>query len=430
VKIYIRKKNPVRLNNFSQFSTNRIIENLIDISPIDPKLYENFSKSELDSLLQKLKFLCNDKGADFQKVCQELKLRDEEIPESVKKSKITSVVRAFLDNGASGYWKEESNGKIKVDGSFVLTDSGVLKSADKDGIPYDLEFGEVTRIFQVSGENFSNFRGFPAKAQKINLANCKGVTSLEDFPTVVENEFNCSGTSIQNLKGGPQNMVLEYNVKDCDNLTSLEGAPEEVGSFDCRMTPKLKTLEGSLKKVQSLYCGHNLESFKGCPEEITKNFEAPGNNNIETLISLKGSLKTITKDTRFNLYGCGKLWSLEGIPLTVNERNIQLGENFYPIVVLKMGLKLAIEWGNWPCAYLQLLTEEKWTRLGKAQRDVLRNLLFETPYLKGKAKEISKIYKDPIFKEKAIQTAIKKAGLTDRDFKNIDLHSELSDYGL
>jgi DUF438 domain-containing protein len=95
-----------------------------------------------------------------------------------------------------------------------------------------------------------------------------------------------------------------------------------------------------------------------------------------------------------------------------------------------MGLKLAIEWGNWPCAYLQLLTEEKWTRLGKAQRDVLRNLLFETPYLKGKAKEISKIYKDPIFKEKAIQTAIKKAGLTDRDFKNIDLHSELSDYGL
>ena len=56
-----------------------------------------------------------------------------------------------------------------------------------------------------------------------------------------------------------------FTCEDCDNLTSLEGAPKEVGKFYCRDCDKITSLKGAPEWVGgSFYCG-------GCPNlKITK----------------------------------------------------------------------------------------------------------------------------------------------------------------
>ena len=84
---------------------------------------------------------------------------------------------------------------------------------------------------------------------------CSGnqLTSLEGAPQEVGGSFDCSNNKITSLGGAPQEVVgdLFGGRFDCsyNQLTSLEGAPQEVGgSFYCRYN-KLTSLEGAPQKV-------------------------------------------------------------------------------------------------------------------------------------------------------------------------------------
>lgn len=84
------------------------------------------------------------------------------------------------------------------------------------------------------------------------LYDCKGNVNLiekglTEFPVrfgVVNGNFICAGNKLTSLKGAPQEVGGYF---DCSNneLTSLEGAPQKVGdSFYCGYN-KLKTLKGA-----------------------------------------------------------------------------------------------------------------------------------------------------------------------------------------
>lgn len=61
-------------------------------------------------------------------------------------------------------------------------------------------------------------------------SNCKFLTSLEGAPEEVGGNFNCQGCdSLTSLKGSPRYVGENFDCRDCISLTSLEGAPEEVG---------------------------------------------------------------------------------------------------------------------------------------------------------------------------------------------------------
>ena len=84
---------------------------------------------------------------------------------------------------------------------------------------------------------------------------CSGnqLTSLEGAPQEVGGSFDCSNNKITSLGGAPQEVVGDIfgGRFDCsyNQLTSLEGAPQEVGgSFYCRYN-KLTSLEGAPQKV-------------------------------------------------------------------------------------------------------------------------------------------------------------------------------------
>ena len=92
---------------------------------------------------------------------------------------------------------------------------------------------------------------------------------------------DCSGTvtiknrNIESLTNGLfrwGKVSGSFYCSYCDNLTSLEGAPEEVGGdFNCVYCGKLTSLDGAPKKVgKGFWCNYctELKSLEGAPEKV------------------------------------------------------------------------------------------------------------------------------------------------------------------
>ena len=59
---------------------------------------------------------------------------------------------------------------------------------------------------------------------------CHNLTSLEGAPKEVGGDFYCSECSkLESLEGAPQEVGGDFNCRGCKNLTSLEDAPKKIG---------------------------------------------------------------------------------------------------------------------------------------------------------------------------------------------------------
>lgn len=120
------------------------------------------------------------------------------------------------------------------------------------------EYGEQIRIYQqdiIDGH-------FPVKfgvmRYGFSCSGCRNLTTLQGGPTFVERIFNCSWTSIKNLKGAPElSQNAQFDCKECVELESLQGAPYYAQYFICSTNPKLKSLKGSPKRI-----GRELKCFQ------------------------------------------------------------------------------------------------------------------------------------------------------------------------
>ena len=127
----------------------------------------------------------------------------------------------------------------------------------------------------------------------------------------VTGDFSCSDLGLTSLKGAPQEVGGNF---DCsyNQLTSLEGAPQEVGgNFDCSYN-QLTSLEGALQEVGGDFrCYYNhLISLEGAPQTIGGDFSCSNNK----LTSLEGAPQTVGRD--FSCFS-NQLTSLEGAPQIV-----------------------------------------------------------------------------------------------------------------
>lgn len=108
--------------------------------------------------------------------------------------------------------------------------------------------------------------------------------------------FICSSTQITSLKGAPEEVGEEFTCPMCPNLISLEGAPKKVGGdFNCFNCDNLKTLEGA-------------------PKEIKKNFDCSG---CPSLISLEGAPEKV--GGKFICEHCRQLRSMQGLPKVIKK---------------------------------------------------------------------------------------------------------------
>ena len=107
------------------------------------------------------------------------------------------------------------------------------------------------------------------------------LTTLEGAPKEVGGGFFCYNNNLTTLEGGPKEVGGAFYC-DHNKLTTLEGAPQEVGgSFICRCN-NLTTLEGAPQEVGgSFLCYYNnLATLKWAPEYIDGKVDFLPNSNL------------------------------------------------------------------------------------------------------------------------------------------------------
>ena len=115
-----------------------------------------------------------------------------------------------------------------------------------------------------------------------------GAYTVKDGVVDVNGGVEVKNKNIESLTRGIfrfRNVTGKFSCAQCHNLTSLKGAPEEVGGvFDCELCRNLISLEGGPKKVGGgFYCKkcEKLTSLKGAPEKIKGGFSCLDCKNLK-----------------------------------------------------------------------------------------------------------------------------------------------------
>jgi hypothetical protein len=141
-----------------------------------------------------------------------------------------------------------------------------------------------------------------------------GLTTLKGAPREVGGYFHCGYNQLTTLEGAPSRVGGDFSCSS-NQLTTLEGAPREVGGdFYCHNNG-LTTLEWAPNRVGGGFSCHDnqLWTFRGAPEFIEGNFHCSGNKISE-------------------------IWDLFRIPKYIDWLNdhdaIRMNENNQPYVIL------------------------------------------------------------------------------------------------
>ena len=201
-----------------------------------------------------------------------------------------------------------------------------------------VRFGKVSGYFNCYNNQLTTLEGAPQSVGSSFRCTYNQLTSLVGAPQSVGGGFSCDGNQLTTLKGAPQTPV-EFFVCSYNVLTSLVGAPQVVdGVFHCD--------------------NNQLTTLEGAPQKVKENFRCERNQ----LTSLVGAPKTVNGG--FDCYS-NQLTTLEGAPQSV-------GGDFYcndnPVSETTLASILALmEKGK---SYQQAL-EERWPKMKDVDRAVL-----------------------------------------------------------
>lgn len=154
---------------------------------------------------------------------------------------------------------------------------------EQDGETYNLY--EMPYGFVIKGDLDLNF---------------KDLTELPDLSgVIVKGNFSCDYNYLTTLKGAPREVGGDFSCVN-NKLVSLEGAPEIVGGHFCCNFNKLRTLEGAPRDVgESFHCEENLlKSLEHAPEYVGGEFSCKDNPPLDSLagVSLLNEGETIKCD--------------------------------------------------------------------------------------------------------------------------------------
>ena len=128
-----------------------------------------------------------------------------------------------------------------------------------------IKFGVVSGGFYFGYNKLTSLEGAPQEVGKDFYCFNNKLTSLEGAPREVGGDFDCSSNQLTSLEGSPQEVGGKF---DCESnqLTSLKGAPQEVGGdFDCSRN-QLVSLEGAPEKVGDGFYLGSERGFKWTTE--------------------------------------------------------------------------------------------------------------------------------------------------------------------
>jgi hypothetical protein len=135
--------------------------------------------------------------------------------------------------------------------------SGGVDLFRKDLKELPLKFGKVSGYFICSDNQLTTLEGAPKEVGEYFYCYGNQLTTLEGVPKEVGGGFYCHHNKLTTLEGVPKEIGGDFYCHH-NQLTTLEGSPEVVGGdFYCRYN-QLTTLEGAPKEVGGgFYCSNN-----------------------------------------------------------------------------------------------------------------------------------------------------------------------------
>jgi hypothetical protein len=138
---------------------------------------------------------------------------------------------------------------------------------------------DVKGHFNCSEQGLTDFKGVRFGVVSGDFY-CYGnrLTTLEGAPQEIGGYFYCENNRLTSLVGAPQEVGFWFSC-DHNQLTSLEGAPQKVGGDFICSNNQLTSLEGAPQRVRgSFFCENNqLTSLDGAPREINGIFYSESN---------------------------------------------------------------------------------------------------------------------------------------------------------
>ena len=138
---------------------------------------------------------------------------------------------------------------------------------------------DIEGNFRVHRQDLTDFKGVRFGKVDGNFdCSYNNITSLDGSPQEVGNNFYCYDNQLTTLEGGPSIVKWDYNCSR-NNLVSLKGAPRRVGGyFDCGRN-FLTSLEGSPDSVGGYlaFPRNQIVSLEGLPKHIGRSLELHDN---------------------------------------------------------------------------------------------------------------------------------------------------------
>ena len=210
---------------------------------------------------------------------------------------LPSYIMEAINNEKDGYKEKKLNrvkSKLKLnpqtnryDYDGNLDRDIIINFLSENKDGFTINFGKITGKFDCYNLSLTSLKGAPQEVGGDFWCDANQLTSLEGAPQIVGGSFSYSINQLTSLKGAPQIVGKDFNCYD-NQLTSLKGAPKEVGG--------------------SFYCSYNqLTSLKGAPQKVGENFNCLWNH----LTSLEGAPQEVGED--FSCNNNPNLHSLDGI---------------------------------------------------------------------------------------------------------------------
>ena len=156
--------------------------------------------------------------------------------------------------------------KTKQEVEKILDKYGIKKYTINADLSVDVD-GDVylsNQIFKKLPVNFGKVTG------NFFCFNCIKLTSLKGAPKEVGGRFLCFNCDkIISLEGAPEKVGEDFNCSDCFNLISLKGSPKEIEKcFYCFRNPKLSSLQYAPLKCKiydferNILLGNNINKIE------------------------------------------------------------------------------------------------------------------------------------------------------------------------
>ena len=212
----------------------------------------------------------------------------------------------FSDLGTTGF------GSLDIDSMMNNSDEILVKNGIEEFLieNYHIKSSDIGKYVEI--HRVGEYYIINAPEKSIYVAN-KSIDALTNgfFKWGHTGNFVCNNCeNLTSLEGAPVE-CKSFDCSDCKKLTSLEGVPAKCSTFDCSKCKKLTSLEGAPKKCEYFFCSNckKLTSLKGAPREC-HGFNC---DNCENLTSLEGAPK---KCEYFFCNKCTSLKSLKYAPQT------------------------------------------------------------------------------------------------------------------